>query len=577
MNPWELLPFVRLIIPLITGILSGIKIFPDIIVSNNLLLCLLGFSVVIIVFPGIFISYRSRWLFGTIAFIFLFLTGIKLSQTRSSENNPFYFAQYNAKADYYVADISEPLSEKNKSYKTILNLCAISLGDKWLPAKGKICAYFRKDSTAPPLQYGDRIIFRAFVNDIDPPKNPYEFDYGAYLASNNIYHQVYLSGESFFLINEGEGNPLFSVAFMARHNLLNSLSCGRLDGDEYAVAAALLLGYKDELGHELRSAYSAAGAMHILCVSGLHVGVVFIVLNTLLGSLRRIRFGRVLQMILLLITIWFYAFITGLSPSVLRASCMISLVIVSKSLNRYVNIYNSLAASAFILLLIDPYILFNIGFQLSYLAVTGIVSSYKYMYDLWSPRFIITEKIWSIVAVSVAAQLGTFPLSLYYFHQFPNLFLLTNILVIPLSSVIIYSGMAAFVFSATGQLHTVFLEVLSFFVRMLNYIINMIDQIEFSSTQNIYLNGYGTLIIYCALIFLVIYLNAKREKYLVFAGIAVILFLGINIYQKAKSYDQKYIFVYNIRGFSAIDFVSGRNNCFIADTVLLSDKKKEVH
>ncbi len=578
MNTLGLYPFVRLIIPFISGIIIGIKFLPGLPVSTNILLVLIFCCFLIILLPQIFITYRTRWLFGIIVFLFLLFSSVKLSQVRTLSNDPFFFQNVKNKIDYYVADISEPLSEKNRSYKTILKLRYLKTAGKWIPCTGNICVYFKKDSTVSGLEYGDRIIFMSGINEIDPPQNPHEFDYRKYLARNNIYHQVFLENEDYIIIDKQKTNPVFAVAYSARKKLLHSLSDESLDHDEFAVASALLLGFKDELDPELRSAYSSAGAMHILCVSGLHVGVIFLVLNAILGFLGRIKYGDHIRMILLMLTVWFYAFITGLSPSVLRASCMISLIIISKSLNRHVNIYNVLAASAFILLMINPYMLGNIGFQLSYLAVTGIVSVYQHINSLWSTGFLITDKIWSICAVSIAAQLATFPLSLYYFHQFPNLFLLTNIIVIPLSSVIIYTGMAVFVFIPVNGAHAIILEVLSFLVKIMNALIRMIDNIAFSSSKMIHISEAEMSIIYLILILIVLFINLKKYNYIMLAGIGAIFFLEINISQAIEKYNQKYLFVYNIKNSSAYDFVSGNWNCFIADSLLMSDiKKQEYH
>jgi len=578
MNNWGLYPFVRLLIPLLTGIITGIKFLSGFPVSTNLLLLLIICTFVIISFPRTFITYRTRWIFGILVFCFILLSGIKISQITILPNNPFFFQKVHANIDYYVAVISDPLSEKSRSFKTILKIHYLQCDGKWISVDGNIVAYFKKDSIASRLEYGDRIIFKSEVKEVTPPQNPHEFDYKKYLSINNIYHQIYLKNRDYFPLDKHNGNPVFAAAVSARKQLLNSLSSNSLDKNEYAVAAALLLGYKDELDSDLRAAYSSAGAMHILCVSGLHVGVIFMVLNTLLGFLSRIHFGDKIKMILLLLTIWFYAFITGLSPSVLRASCMISLIIISKSLNRHVNIYNVLAASAFILLLINPYILVNIGFQLSYLAVIGIVSIYKYLYNLWSTGFIITDKLWSICAVSIAAQLATFPLSLFYFHQFPNLFLLTNIIVIPLSSLIIYCGMLVFAFIPVELLYGIFLEVLSFFVRLMNTLVNMIDEIDFSSSKMLYITEVELFIIYFVLILIILFVNVKKPGLLWFASFGIILFLGINIHQGIKSNSQKFLFVYNIYKISAYDFVSGKRNCIIADSLLLSDiKKQEYH
>lgn len=574
MNSYGLFPFVRLLIPLVVGVLLGIKMVDRFNIPNTFLIALIILAFIIVVFNKQFVTYKLRWVIGSIIFLYLFFAGAKLTSIKSFKYNPYHLNHIVTVPDYYVALISDVLDEKKRSYKTIIELEYVRLNGKWFPADAKIMTYFRKDDVSKQLRYGDRIIFNSHVREVEHPKNPHEFNYRAYLRMNTIYHQVFLSDGQFKTIARDRGSLIVRLSLNARDKLLKSLSDEHISDEEFSVAAALLLGYKDELGDELRSAYSNVGAMHILCVSGLHVGVIFLVLNTLLGFLGRKKLSRIVKLMLLIISIWLYAFVTGLSPSVIRASCMITLVIIAGTLNRFVNIYNILAASAFLMILFNPLILTNVGFQLSYLAVLGIISTYSHINNQMSTGLYLPDKMLSICAVSLAAQIGTFPLSMYYFHQFPNLFLITNILVIPLSSLIIYSGILVFVFSSFPLVHNFLVGILSFLVKLLNSSVGFIDGISFSSSHMINLTLPGLLILYILIVSMIIYLNYQKKRVLWAAGFISLVFVFVLFLEKVNLYQQKYIIIYSVKKTTAIDFVKGFRNCFITDKDLSSNKSK---
>ena len=335
--------------------------------------------------------------------------------------------------------IEEPV-ETAETVRTVIEIRQIINNDTVIMNPGRTMAYFRKDSLSMQLEYGDMIVFQGKLTVPEGPKNPGEFNYAEFLALQNVHYIVFISGDNWSLLGTSS-NKLKSLAIKARKYLLNVLKDNGLAGNDYAVAAAILLGYDQLLEPELEQNYVTAGAMHILCVSGLHVGIIYLVLNFLLGFLRRNKLQKIIKVILLLTMIWFYALLTGFSPSVQRASLMITIFILATLSSKQKDVYNTLAASAIILLFVDPFIIFNVGFQLSYTAVLGILMFYKPIAGIFFIKNPVVRKIWEIVAVSTAAQLGTFPLAAHYFHFFPTYFWLTNIFIFPLSFAIVGAGM----------------------------------------------------------------------------------------------------------------------------------------
>ena len=186
--------------------------------------------------------------------------------------------------------------------------------------------------------------------------------------------------------------------------------------------------------------------MHVLAVSGLHIGILYLLVGFLLKPLERTRKLKVLRGVVILLIIWGFALLTGLSPSIKRAATMFSFIVVADAFNRNTNIYNTIAASALFLLVIDPALLMSVGFQLSYLAVLSIVLLYRPIFNILPASNVVLNKIWEILSVSLAAQLAVFPLSIYYFHQFPVYFLLANLVIMPLAGLNLITGIFSVVF-----------------------------------------------------------------------------------------------------------------------------------
>jgi competence protein ComEC len=381
-----------------------------------------------------------------------------------------------------------------------------------LKVSGRLMLYLQKDSLAASVKYGDYLLIENNFQEISDPKNPGEFNYRRFLSYSNIFHQAYRTSGQWQPTGRNQGFFLVRWSLAMRHKALQTFEDHHLSGREFAVVSALLLGFREYLDEDLRREFAGAGAMHILCVSGLHVGIIFLVLKFLLSFLNKVPRGRIVQTVLVILLIWFYAAITGFSPSVLRASTMFSFVALGHSFRRTTSIYNTLAASAFLLMIIDPYIITRIGFQLSYLAVISIVALQPFFYQQLVFKNYLLDKAWAILTVSLAAQLATGPLSLFYFHQFPNYFLLTNLIVIPLASLIIYSALATLVLTPIPFVGMVAGKVLFGFVYALHQSVKFIEGLPYSTSSNVFINLPETLAIFMVLIFLSLFFMQQRPK-----------------------------------------------------------------
>jgi len=348
------------------------------------------------------------------------------------------------------------------------------------------------------------------LKKVSPPQNPGEFDHKRYLAFHNVYHRAYLKNTDWVYSGNTSANPLLQFSLTLRNKLLNILSANHIKGNEFSVGAALLLGYEDQLDQDIISSYANTGALHVLSVSGLHVAIVYVFFNWLLFFLDKMKYGAIIKTILLLAFLWLYTLITGLSPSVLRATTMLSFIVIAKASNRYTNIYNTLAASIFLLLLIDPFLIMNVGFQLSYLAVIGIVYIQPKIYDWFYVQNWLLDKTWMLTSVSIAAQIATFPLALFYFHQFPNYFLVSNFIVIPLSTLVIYLGIALFVLAKVSMVALYLSMGFNYSVWFLNESVKEIEKWPYASLQGISITVLENWLFY-GFIILFFYLFNKRK------------------------------------------------------------------
>ncbi len=463
-----------------------------------------------------------------------------------------------------LVQLLEPVSEKENTFQLVVSVLQYGNDSTAHPVSGRMILYLEKDSLAQGLSYGDRLLVRGEFREIRPPVNPHAFDYRMHLARKNIYHSAYVRSGHWMAVGENHGRLSMHLALGLRDRAMAVFQAHHLGDREFALISALLLGYREYLDEEMRREFAGAGAMHILCVSGLHVGIIFMVLKAIFSFLLRLPGGRYLQTACIILLIWLYAAITGFSPSVLRASVMFTFVAAGQSFSRKGTIYNTLAASAFVLLINDPFIIAHIGFQLSYLAVISIVSLQPWLERLWRPKQYLVKKAWSITTVSVAAQLATGPLAIHYFHQFPNYFVLTNLLVIPLATLIIYTALLTLVLSPLPYAGCFTGQVLTHLIRAMNGSVSFIEGLPHSTAENLYISFFDTIMIFLVLIGFFTYLMRGARRSLLF-GLVIMLLLASSLsLRHFRNTQQKGVVVYHVNRGTASDFIHGRQAVFMA-------------
>ncbi len=524
-------------------------------------------------------TYRSRWINGLLITVFFFNLGIITFWYSSPLNHKKHYSQFD-ESSIYLIEIKSAFTETAKTYKSIGNIKAVfeEKDSLWQTTNGRVLLYFQKQDNFQ-LQYGDQIISSARLSPINGAQNPNAFDYGVYMNRKGIFDQSFIKENDWKFIRSNQTISLQSIAIKLRNRLLAILNSLEYDDESLALAAALLIGYDEYLDDDLRARFAGSGAMHILCVSGLHVGIIYMIFNFLFGFFEKIKYGNSIKTILILIIIWFYALITGLSPSVVRASTMFTFIIFGKLFNRKGNTYNSLAASALLLLLIDPNVIYNIGFQLSYSAVFAILYIQPKIFQLIYFKNIILSKIWALLGVSIAAQIGTFPLAIYYFHQFPNYFLLTNLWVIPLAFVVVSCGMLVLTIGILGLSTSIVGMIASLFLKYILLILNkgveIINFLPNAVSENLTLDKLEVSLLYIFFFALVTHFLYKKYFWIFpLLGAALILSMSF-IFNKSERLNSENWVVYKTNNFSAMDFISGEKSFLFGDSVFLSDEKEQ--
>lgn len=510
--------------------------------------------------------------FGIVAFVSLLFLGYALVV-------PYHERQVENSLDYYInketiewIGVVQSMPAPKKNIEADIELESIRKDGKWIKANGKIKVYFKRDTTSIDLEYGDKIIASSIINTVQESPNPKSFNYAKYLRHQGIHHTTFVKEETSKLLDQNQGNPIWGWSYATRKKALTSLKKYLTSTNEFAVGSALILGYKDEITEEVQDAYSRTGAMHVLAVSGLHVGILFLFVSFIFNFYKgRNPIFPWIKLFVSLLLIWGFALITGASPSVLRAATMFSFVAVGDTLDRNKNIYNTLAASAFLLLCVNPYFIFSPGFQLSYLAVIGIVFFQPIIYKSWYVKNKLGNYIWQLMSVSLAAQIATIPISLYYFHQFPSYFLLSGLVVIPAASLIMVSGIAMILvnaFPALEFISSLLGDILYWVIWLVNAIIFFIGKLPFNLIENIYISFHEMILGYIVTGLLMVWFSTEKTKYLQYA-IIVLAFIAAsyatrNIYHQSK----EEIVFYNTKG-TVIDFLhQGKRTTFTTEDII---------
>ncbi len=552
-------PFFRIFLALAGGVLLN-EIFPFI----NLFLPFFVTALLIFIFHFYIqkseILFKLRWLFG--CGVFLFFVGVGLFVAQDFDRNTEFSIL--DKSGIFELEIKKVPAEKTKSFAievTALRFAEDSI--HFSPAKGKALLYLAKTEAVETLRVGDKILAATTFSSPKKNTNPEGFDFSEYLRRKGLRATAYVDSLHWQKSREQIGFSIIQLAHDFRKKLLNIYKEQQITGDEFAVLAALTLGYTDEISSELYVSYSNSGALHILSVSGLHVGIVYVIFAFLLSFLDKTSQTRLFKSLIIIALLWAYAIITGLSSSVMRASLMFSIVAFGEIFRYRSRIYNSIFFSAFLLLMVNPNYIFDVSFQLSYLAVLGIVFFHPKIKELLFFKNKFINWSWDLFCVSVAAQLVTFPLGLFYFYKFSNHFLLTNFIAIPISTAIIYLAVLLFVVSPISLLASWVGFALKWLLKAQNESIVFVDRLPFSISQT-WISKGDVLLFFVAIACFTLFIMRKRALFLLMSLGSLFCIQVASLMRFYEGTKNKQLIVYEDNKSTTIDFIHPNQHYFFS-------------
>ena len=565
---WKTAPFIRLLLPLIIGIVLQWNLqFSFLLIAFTLISFLLSF-----VLSGLLpLVIKFSWpsLQGLLLFLILICTGALLTWQKDIRHHQEWFGNHFREGDLLIVRLNEPPLEKTKSFKVEGSVESILHGDSVISCDGNLLLYFSKEPSVGSLHYGDRILVNKPPQSIKNTGNPGAFNYQQYAAFQQVFHQVFLKRSDWVMLDNKGINVFRKFIFTAQQYILHSLQKNLpTDKDELGLAEALLIGYTNDLDKDLVQAYTNTGVVHIIAISGMHLTLIYFLLVGLFARIPAIKRIKILQIIIVLVCLWLFSLLTGAAASVLRAAVMFSFISIGKYFSKGSTIINSLASSAFVLLCYNPYFLWDVGFQLSYLAVAGIIVFQRPVYQLLQLKNRLADEVWKLVSVSLAAQTLTFPICIYYFHQFPMLFLLANIIAVPLSSIILYAEIALVVLSGLPFIGPLAGKITYWLVWCMNKAILWINQLSFSLWDNIQASLVSTILLYSIIIAFSAWFIYKNSRILLYGLGISLLFVVHYTYDKWLVMYQQKLVVYNLYRHQAADLVIGDAYLFKGDSIL---------
>ena len=438
---------------------------------------------------------------------------------------------------------------------------------------GRIILNIQNDSLHHVLEVGNSLLIKGTLTKNKPPNNPNQFDYSKYLENKQIYAQLYADVDEIKIGTEIEKN-IWYYSSKLRTRIIRNLEKNDFNKTELNVAIALIMGQQQDISPDIIRDYQYAGAVHILSVSGLHIGFILLFVTFILKPIPNTKRGSFIKLITILISLSMFGIIAGLAPSVVRSVTMFSFVAIGNHLRRSVNIYHTLLVSVLLILLFEPSFLFDVGFQLSYIALFFIIWLQPLLSSVWKPKYKVSKYIWNILTVSFAAQIGTLPLSIYYFHQFPGLFFVTNMIVIPILSIIMILGVLVMLLAAFNIIPVFLSQLLEWSIYYLNKIINAIASLEQFIIEDIPLHFYLLLSGYLLLFTLIIWFKKPsfNKLAMVLISILILQFSYFTIAYKIQT-EEEFI-VFNSRKSTLIAERNGENILIYANDSILKTAQR---
>ena len=493
------------------------------------------------------ISFRNKKGTTFIAVILFFLIGISAVYIQDARNFKNHYNRFYKKEAKVVVRITKILKSGFYQDKYVAEVVQV----RAVKTRGYVLLNIQKDSLQKLLKIDDQILVHTDFMQVSPPLNPNQFNYKLYLAKQGIHHQLFINCTQFLKLSNASSS-LVGISAKFRNKIQKALLTYNFKKDEFAVISALLLGQRQGVSKELLTDYAGAGAIHILAVSGLHVGIILLILSFLFRPLEKFKYGSYLKAFCIVLCLWMFAFIAGLSASVVRAVTMFTFLAVGHSLQRKKVVEFSLISSMLFLLIVKPMLLFDVGFQLSYLAVFGIIWVQPKLVAVYKPKFLLDKKIWQLITVSIAAQVGILPLSIYYFQQFPGLFVLSNLIIIPFLGAILIGGIGVIFLALLNILPSFLGLIYGAVISLMNEFVSWIAAQEQFLFQEISISFTMMLGCYLLIFFGTLYLIKKTPRKFIDLLVVVLFIQSLYFFEERKAIEKEALIVFHKSRFSIV-------------------------
>ncbi len=548
MRVFKNIPFLRICVPFIVGILLALQ-FSIGHINTLVLIVVLLIALIFPFLPRQTTFTKTTFLLCTDLFIFCFAVNLTSTSRLNARQNYYgnlISTEGSTKLIVIVNDL--PVEKENLSVidagfvKCDLKILEVKKDSQYVKAEGKLIGYFKKPYKQ--LRFGQTLLINTKLIEIEPPKNPLEFNYKTYLENKQIFHTVFMDSASVALIDAPSNlSAIWSLGLKTKRFVLSRLKNSELSHQAYAICAALLTGYDDEIDQSVMEAFSHSGTLHVLSVSGLHTGLIYLVLAFLFDLFDRKKKYRLLKFIFITLSLWFFALITGFSAPVLRAVIMFNLLGLGKIFfrNNYRNQINILLVSAFMLLCYDPFLITDIGFQLSYTALFGILFFQPVFSNLWEPESKFVKYIWQSITASFAATISTLPFTLFYFKQFPIWFFICNLVVVPATFIVLM--LAVLVVIKIGKISL----LINFIIKCLIGFINLFNTPDLGFIDNIDFDWFDAILLSILVMAFSSAFYYRSYKYLVYAFVLLIFWQINGIIFSYQYKEQKLFAVYQVK------------------------------
>ena len=558
-------PLIKITLGFVLGILFACYVsLPVYVLYFLLAISISAFGILSFLFQK---NSRNTFYFGLCTYLLSFIIGIStqiIHTERFQESNYTHNATIFVKPSPISLIIREKLKSNAFSDRYIAQVNQVGTEKQ----TGKIILNIQKDSLHQKFEIGTPLLINSVLSKNRPPNNPYQFNYSNYLQNKQIYAQLYADALDIKIGSEIK-KDIWYYSSRLRSRIIHNLEKNNFHKTELNVAVALIMGQQQDIDPDIIRDYQYAGAVHILSVSGLHIGFILILATFILKPIPNTKRGSFIKLLIILCCLFSFGILAGLAPSVVRSVTMFSFVAIGNHLRRSDNIYHTLIVSMLLILLFEPSFLFDVGFQLSYLALFFIIWLQPLLAAIWIPQHKIIKYIWDILTVSFAAQLGTLPLSIYYFHQFPGLFFITNLVVIPLLSIIMILGVLVMTLAAFNSIPLFLSQLLEQSIFYLNKIINSIASFEQFIIQDIPLHYSVMVSSYFVITTVIIWIKKPAFNKLALVLIAIISVQICCLSKQWKTQNEQELIVFNVKKNTIITERNGQKiTVYATDSIL---------